>query len=154
LSLFVYFFSHASRTTALYTLSLHDALPIFPREPSPQGGTLLVGRRGRVEHQKIPSGAVTDASSAGGTVTVSPPSSSAVSSGSRWATSRKRSTSAGSSTPSARVRNFATYCSRPKGRAPRGWASATAISSTTRVPSVRVISTRPPKAFSAGSVEW
>ena len=40
------------------------------------------------------------------------------------------------------------------GRAPNGWASATAISSVITVPSFRVISTEPPKAFSAMSSEW
>ncbi|OLT52233.1 hypothetical protein BJF88_14125 [Cellulosimicrobium sp. CUA-896] len=80
--------------------------------------------------------------------------SAAVSVGRRSARSRNRSISASSSTPSARVRNLRTYCARPNGRAPSGCASATAISRTIRPPSASSISTRPPNAFSAGSVAW
>src|SRR5699024_4198584 len=62
--------------------------------------------------------------------------------------------SASATSPSARVRNLCTYCSRAKGRAPSGWASATAMLSSITVPSVRVMTTEPPKAFSARSREW
>ena len=40
------------------------------------------------------------------------------------------------------------------GRAPAGWASATAISSLIIVPPVRVMSTRPPNDRLAGSGSW
>ena len=66
----------------------------------------------------------------------------------------KRSSSSSATIPAASVRSLVTYCSRANGRAPSGWASATAISSVITVPSVRVISTDPPKAFSLMSREW
>src|SRR5690606_32638249 len=98
-----------------------EALQLAGGEALTQAGALLGRGLGGVEHQKIPL-VVLRGSSA---LMVRPQSSSAASSGRRWATSRKRSISSGSSTPFARVRNLATYCSRPNGRAPSGWASAT-----------------------------
>src|SRR5690606_5297951 len=83
-----------------------------------QAGPAFGGGGGGVEHQKIPSGAVAVASSSAGAVTVSSARRPAGSSGRRWAASRKRSTSTGSRTPSARAANLSMYCSRAKGRAP------------------------------------
>src|SRR3712207_9464797 len=41
----VFFFFNDTATTEIYTLSLHDALPICPRRP--HQAPLAVGRRGR-----------------------------------------------------------------------------------------------------------
>src|SRR2546425_10966637 len=50
MSLFFFFFNDTA-TTEIYTLSLHDALPIFPREP--RRGLVRGGREPvRVEHRK------------------------------------------------------------------------------------------------------
>src|SRR5699024_3538023 len=87
-------------------------------EPLPEAGAFEVGGGGGVQHQKIPPGALTEPSSPAGAVMVNSPSSSLPRCGRRWATSRKRVISPSSSTPSARMRNLFTYCSRPKGRAP------------------------------------
>src|SRR5690606_6244749 len=132
-----------------------EAQQLPRREPLAEQPPLLVRRGGRIQHQNSPSGASgADASTPAFAMMDSSPTSAAVSSGSLWTSSRKRSISSTSSTGWARMRNLRMYCSRPNGRAPRGCASATAGSSTSVAPSVRVISTRPPKALSAGSVEW
>src|SRR3712207_7668171 len=48
------FFFNDTPTTEIYTLSLHDALPIFPREPGsqlrPHPGQLPPSRSGRPPH--------------------------------------------------------------------------------------------------------
>src|SRR5690606_30048003 len=76
------------------------------RKPFAQQLALGGGGDGRVEHQKSPSGTGTEAIRPGLATTLSPPSSSAPSSGSRCTRSRKRSISSSSSTCSARVRNL------------------------------------------------
>src|SRR5699024_2411522 len=106
------------------------------------------------EHQKSPLGRSIASSSPGFARTFRLRTPSASSSGRRATMVRNRSISSGVATSSARVWNLFTYCSRANGRAPKGWASATAISSVITRPSLSVISTRPPKAFSFGSGEW
>src|SRR5690606_13404677 len=135
-----------------------DTLDASRGQARAEGAALVAGRGGRGEqagHQNSPFGDWgARASTSAETVNVSSDNSLADSSPARWTTSRKRSCSAGSMTPSARVRNLAMYCSRANGRAPSGWASATASSSTMTSPFFRVTSARAPKAFSFGSVEW
>src|SRR5256885_3881384 len=41
-----FFFFNDTATTEIYTLSLHDALPISPRDPARQGDAAPVGPRG------------------------------------------------------------------------------------------------------------
>src|SRR2546422_10321195 len=43
---FIFFFFNDTATTEIYTLSLHDALPIFPRHG--RGGERAAGRRDRL----------------------------------------------------------------------------------------------------------
>src|SRR2546429_4908457 len=56
----VFFFFNDTATTEIYTLSLHDALPISDRvprpglHPHPGGRTTLRGRRGHVRRDGVP----------------------------------------------------------------------------------------------------
>src|SRR5699024_1674060 len=123
-------------------------------EQRPQITALLRGGLRRIQHQKRTFGPADRQIAPGRAWMFRRPSSPAARSGRFAAASRNRSISPSSTIPSARERNLRTYCSRAKGRAPWGWASATAISSSITVPSVRVMTTAPPKAFSARSSEW
>ena len=83
---------------------------------------------------------------------MSPSSSAAVSSGRRWATSRNRSISASSSTPSASVRNLRdVVLARERPRAERMRVGDGDLVDDASCRRSSVISTRPPNAFSAGS---
>src|SRR5699024_3235362 len=120
----------------------------------PQITALLRGGLRRIQHQKSPFGPVRRSTVPLMARMFSRPSSPAARSGRFAAASRNRSISPSSTIPSARERNLRTYCSPATGRAPWGWAPATALSSSITVPSVRVMTTAPPKVFSARSSEW
>src|SRR6202012_456740 len=99
-------------------------------------------------HRKIPDGMVGALSStSGATRTFSAPSSPPFRSPTCCTASRNRCCSPESTTPSVSPVNLPTYCSRPKGRAPNGCASATASSSVITSPLLRVTSARAPNAF-------
>src|SRR5688572_33237353 len=47
---FLFFFFHATATTEIYTLSLHDALPIYVKNRQPAGAIFIDQRKGRRMH--------------------------------------------------------------------------------------------------------